>query len=50
MAISFHETVMGHRFFEQQLPSLIKTLTRIAAALEEANELKKADAKKESKE
>lgn len=39
MAIQFHETVMGHRFFEQQLPQLIKAVNRLAAAMEEANKI-----------
>lgn len=32
--IQFHETVMGHRFFEGQLPALIRALERIAGSLE----------------
>lgn len=32
--MQFHETVYGHRFFDGQLPSLIKNLGRIADALE----------------
>lgn len=31
----FHETIYGKRFFEKQLPDLIKALERIAKALEE---------------
>lgn len=31
----FHETEYGRRFFGKQLPDLIKTLERIAKALEE---------------
>lgn len=34
----FHETGMGKRFFDAQLPNLIRQLTRIADALEEANQ------------
>lgn len=34
----FHETVYGKRFFESQLPKLIKALERIADALEKQNE------------
>ena len=37
MGIPFHETVMGHRFFEVQLPKLTKAIDRLAAAMEEAN-------------
>lgn len=45
MAIQFHETVMGHRFFEQQLPQLIKAVNRLAAAMEEANKINAAPKK-----
>lgn len=38
--MQFHETILGKRFFEQQLPNLIRKLDRIAEALEKANELK----------
>ena len=31
--MNFHETVMGRRFFEGQLPQLITSLTEIAAAM-----------------
>lgn len=37
---AFHETMLGKRFFENQLPKLIKELKRIADALEKQNELK----------
>lgn len=33
----FHETMYGKRFFDNQLPALIKQLARIADALEEQN-------------
>lgn len=42
MAIQFHETVMGHRFFEFQLPQLIKALNRFADAMEKANQISEA--------
>lgn len=45
MAIQFHETVMGHRFFEQQLPQLIKAVNRLAAAMEDANKINAAPKK-----
>jgi len=32
--IPFHRTVAGHRFFEHQLPELIRQLARIADQLE----------------
>lgn len=35
----FHETMLGKRFFDGQLPTLIKMLERIAVALEEQNKL-----------
>lgn len=35
--IPFHETGFGKRFFDSQLPKLIKELGRIADALEEQN-------------
>ncbi len=38
---AFHETQYGKRFFDGQLPKLIKALERIADALEEANKTKK---------
>lgn len=41
--IPFHETVYGKRFFDKQLPDLIKALTRIADALENKNEKKEHD-------
>ena len=37
---AFHETVYGKRFFDSQLPELIKTLKRIADALEKQNKEK----------
>lgn len=38
---AFHETMYGKRFFDSQLPKLIKELGRIADALEKQNENKK---------
>ena len=37
----FHETGYGKKFFQKQLPDLIKAMERIANALEEQNELLK---------
>jgi len=34
--MEFFETVMGHRFFEGQLPRLIKAIERAAEALEKS--------------
>lgn len=39
----FHETWYGKRFFDSQLPKLIKEFGRIADALEKANELKEKE-------
>lgn len=36
----FHETMYGKRFFDSQLPKLIKALERIADALEKQNKEK----------
>lgn len=46
--MAFHETIMGKRFFESQLPKLIKELGRIADALEEQNK-QKIEIKEENK-
>ena len=42
--LKFHETVMGKRFFEKQLPDLIKALEKIGSELEKMN--KKIDGEK----
>jgi|GEM_PF-4193669 len=39
MSIPFHNTGYGRRFFDQQLPDLIKAIHRMAKAQEENNEL-----------
>lgn len=39
--MQLHETMTGKKFFESQLPKLIKELGRIADALEERNRLDK---------
>ena len=41
--MQLHETGLGRRFFESQLPKLIKELGRIADALEKQNELKEKE-------
>lgn len=41
--MQLHETRYGIRFFDSQLPKLIKELGRIADALEKANELKEKE-------
>lgn len=45
----FHETGMGKRFFDAQLPNLIRQIARVADALEEANRLKQPDAQENIK-
>lgn len=37
----FHETGYGRKFFEKQLPDLIRAVERIADALEEQNKTQK---------
>ena len=32
--INFHDTVMGHRFYEHTVPELVRQLARIADLLE----------------
>ena len=39
MSIPFHNTGYGRRFFDQQLPELIKAINRLAIAQEKSNEL-----------
>ena len=34
---NFHETMMGRRFFESQLPTLIKSIDRLSNAVENNN-------------
>lgn len=36
--MQFFETVMGKRFFEHQLPTLIKSVNRLAEAIENSNQ------------
>ena len=46
--IAFHETGYGKRYYEYQLPELIKQITRIAESLEKVSNIK--EAKRVSKE
>ncbi len=39
MGPDFYQTMMGKRFYESQLPSLIKAVNRLADAIEESNRL-----------
>lgn len=46
--MNFHESIMGQRFFQKQLPDLTSALNRVAEATEKANEIataRKEDAK-----
>lgn len=47
MGPQFFETVYGKRFFESQLPEIIKSINRLAAAIEEQNEIKEEERKNE---
>lgn len=44
--MKFHETVYAKKFFDSQVPKVIKALERIADALEEANKIKQEEKKK----
>ena len=44
--IQFHESVMGHRFFEGTLPKLCDQLEAIAAELKRANDIKELEIQK----
>nr|WP_297765832.1 hypothetical protein [uncultured Butyrivibrio sp.] len=37
--MDFFQTIMGKRFFDAQLPNLIKAINRLANAVEESNRL-----------
>ena len=39
MGLQFHETVRGARFFDHQVPTLIKAIERLTAAIEENSKL-----------
>jgi len=40
MSHQFFQTMMGRRFYEQDVPDIAKSLRRIAIALEKINEVK----------
>ena len=46
MGPQFHETPHGRRFFDAQLPNLIKAINRLAEAVEKQNELKRGGKEK----
>lgn len=37
MSADFHKTIMGKKFYENDLPTLIKSITRLSEALETQN-------------
>jgi hypothetical protein len=39
MTNDFHKTIMGQKFYNSDLPELIKTLSRLVEAVEHKNEL-----------
>lgn len=39
MATEFHQTIMGRRFYEQQLPNLIKAINAHTEALNKNTEI-----------
>ena len=43
MSVEFFQTVLGRKFYERDMPQLIKQLEKIGAELERANELKEKD-------
>jgi hypothetical protein len=43
MGMDFHATVMGHRFFEHQLPTLIEALEGLTSELKRHNDLKERE-------
>lgn len=45
MGPQFFETGYGKRFFKSQLPQLIKSINRLAGAIEEQNEIKEEERK-----
>lgn len=50
MAPQFHETRMGHEFYQGQIPQLIKALNRIGDNLEKLNEtIEKMDQNQEER-
>lgn len=47
--IQFHETIMGKRFFEGTVPSVLHALQEIAKELKRANDLKEKEMEKKEK-
>ena len=50
MGPEFHLSPYGKRFFDSQLPKLIKAIDRLADAMEKQNELKKVEKKNDQSE
>ncbi len=47
MGLQFHETVRGARFFDHDIPALIKAMNRLADELEKNRKLEEEKRKKE---
>ena len=50
MTGDFHKTLMGKKFYEGDLPGLIKSLNRLSEALEESNVINEKLLKESKKE
>ncbi len=50
MGIQFHETGYGRRFFDVQLPKLIKGIERLTEAIEKQNKIMEGKEKETTKE
>jgi len=50
MTGDFHKTLMGKKFYEADLPGLIKSLNRLSEALEESNVINEKLLKENKKE
>lgn len=46
MGLQFYETVRGANFFDHEVPALIKSINRLAAAIEESNRFQQEAAAK----
>jgi hypothetical protein len=50
MTGDFHKTIMGKKFYENDLPTLIKSITRLSEALEAQNAINEKLLKESKKE
>ena len=41
----FYQTIMGQKFFNGQLPELVRSINRLADAIEESNRLRQKEEK-----